>query len=101
MADRWKECYLGGLALCRGVNRALARMDHPDRGAFAALTNALEFQFEQGADTETVGHLLCALHAFARSAGIQPAALGLARNAEADLERLAPQPPRKRPRRRS
>ena len=54
----------------------------PERGTFASLTNALEFQFEQGADPETVRHLLHALLAFTRSTGLDPAVLKLAADAE-------------------
>ena len=90
MDDRWKDCHRAGLTLCRKVDRAIARMGHPDQGAFSALTNALEVQFEQGADPETVRLLLHALLAFTRSAGLSPAALGLADDAEAELARLAP-----------
>ena len=50
MNARWTELHSPGLSLCRKVNRAVARMDHPERGTFASLTNALELQFEQGAD---------------------------------------------------
>ncbi len=90
MNDRWTEPNSPGLNLCRKVDRAVARMDHPERGTFASLTNALEFQFEQGADPETVRHLLHALLAFTRSAGVDPALLGLAEDAEQDFARISP-----------
>jgi hypothetical protein len=73
-------------------------MDHPERGTFASLTNALEFQFEQGADPETVRHLLHALLAFTRSAGLDPAVLGLAADAADDLARISPKKRRRRDR---
>jgi len=90
VTKRWKDCHAGGLSLCRKVNRAIARMDHPERGTFSSLTNALEFQFEQGADADTVRHLLHALVAFTRSAGLEPRDLGLAEDAQDDFLRLSP-----------
>lgn len=90
MTARWTAFHSPGLSLCRKVNRAVARMDHPERGTFASLTNALEFQFEQGADPETVRHLLLALLAFTRSAGLDPAALGLAADANDDFAHISP-----------
>ena len=97
MNDRWKDCHRAGLSLCRKVDRAIARMDHPEQGALSALTNALEFQFEQGADAETVRHLLRALVAFTRSAGLEPSDLGLADDADQEFERLAPKQRGRRP----
>ena len=90
MNARWTELHSPGLSLCRKVNRAVARMDHPERGTFASLTNALELQFEQGADPDTVRHLLHALLAFTRSTGLEPAALGLAADATDDFARISP-----------
>ena len=90
MSDRWTAFHSPGLGLCRKVNRAVARMDHPERGTFASLTNALELQFEQGADPETGRHLLHALLAFTRSTGLDPAALGLAADAADDFARISP-----------
>lgn len=97
MDDRWKDCHRAGLSLCRKVDRAIARMAHPEQGAFSALTNALEVQFEQGADAVTVRHLLRALVAFTRSAGLEPGDLGLADDADHDFERLAPKQRGRRP----
>lgn len=97
MNNRWKDCHRAGLSLCRKVERAITRMGHPEQGAFSALTNALEFQFEQGADAETVRHLLHALVAFTRSAGLEPGDLGLSDDADQDFERLAPKQRGRRP----
>lgn len=88
--SRWRMMNGPGLALCRKVDRVVARIDHPERGTFASLTNALEYQLEQGADPETVRHLLRALLAFTRSAGLAPQDLGLAEDADADFARIAP-----------
>ncbi len=96
MSDRWTAFHSPGLSLCRKVNRAVARMDHPERGTFASLTNALEFQFEQGADAEAVKHLLRALLAFTRSTGLDPAVLGLADEPDEDFARISPRKRRRR-----
>lgn len=96
MTARWSEFHRPGLSPCRKVDRAVARLDHPERGTFASLTNALEYQFEQGADAETVRHLLHALLAFARSAGVEPADLGLAEDADEDFARISPRTRKKR-----
>ena len=90
MSGRWTAFHSPGLSLCRKANRAVTRMDHPERGTFASLTNALEYQFEQGADPDTVRHLLHALLAFPRSTGLDPAALGLAADAADDFARISP-----------
>ena len=90
MNARWTAFHSPGLSLCRKVNRAVARMDHPERGTFASLTNALEFQFEQGADPDTVRHLLHALLACTRNTGLDPVALGLAPDAADDFARISP-----------
>jgi len=95
MTARWSEFHRSGLSLCRKVNRVVAKMGHPQLGTFASLTNALEYQFEQGADAETVRHLLRALVAFARSARVEPAVLGLADDADEVFERISP---KRRPR---
>ena len=99
MDERWTEFHKPGLALCEKVDRAVVRMDHPERGTFTSLTNALEYQFEQGADPETVRHLLHALAAFTRSAGLDPAALGLAADADEDFARVSPERRRTRSKR--
>jgi hypothetical protein len=88
--SRWRMMNGPGLALCRKVDRVVARIDHPEQGTFASLTNALEYQFEQGADPDTVRHLLRALLAFTRSAGLVPADLGLAEDADEDFARISP-----------
>ncbi|MBI4866764.1 MAG: hypothetical protein HY816_07410 [Candidatus Wallbacteria bacterium] len=90
MRTRWSRFHSSGLSLCRKVDRAVARLDHPERGTFASLTNALEFQFEQGADPETVRHLLHALISFARSAALSPEQLGLAEDPDDVFARLSP-----------
>ena len=90
MSDRWRAFHNPGLSLCRKVDRAVARLDHPEQGTFASLTNALEYQFEQGADPDTVRYLLHALLAFTRSVDLEPAALGLAENPDEDFARIAP-----------
>ncbi len=53
------------------IERALTRADRAAQGAYASLTNALEYQFEiPERDTATVRLLARALKAFAESRGV-------------------------------
>ena len=88
--DRWPTSHKPALRWIGRVEHALAAHGHPDHGAFIAITNAIEYQFENGADPETVRLLLAALAQFASSCGISPAAIGLDPEPAATLAKLAP-----------
>ena len=90
MSPRWPGFYEPALEWIKEVEAAVVNLRSPERGTFLSVTNALEYQFEQGADPETVRHLLRALLAFARAAGHQPSDLGLPDHAEATLASLSP-----------
>lgn len=79
-----------GLRWVGKVERAVERLDHDDQGAFMALTNALEFHFEAGADPTTLRHLVHALLAFARAAGVDPAAIHVPVDPDAFVQSIAP-----------
>jgi hypothetical protein len=57
------------------IDRAIVKMRRADQGAFMAITNALEHHLEiWPRDPETIRLLACALAAFLRARGIDPAA---------------------------
>ncbi len=87
---RWQRWHEPGLEWMKKLERKIGRLDHPEQGGFMSLTNALLYQLEAGADPETVRHLLAALLAFARSAGVSPADLGLIDDPDRLLEKLEP-----------
>jgi hypothetical protein len=92
MTERWPILYEPGLRWIGGVERAIVRRDHPDQGAFVAIINAIEFQFDIGADLETVQHLLAALIRFATSRELPLDAIGLDADPAALLAKVAPKP---------
>lgn len=61
-----------------------------------SLTNALEHQFEAGADPQTVLHLLRALIAFAAAVDLEPGELDIPPDAEEVVRSLAPRQSRGR-----
>jgi len=87
---RWDVLHGPGLRWVGKVERAIKRLDHPDQGAFVALTNALEFHFEAGADPTTVRHLVHALLAFTKAVGLEPARLHVPDDPDAFVASLAP-----------
>ena len=91
--DRWPTLSNPGLRWIGRVERNIAARDHPDHVAFAAIINAIQYQFENGADPGTVGLLLGALAQFASSCGISPEAVGLDADTETTLTRLSPTHP--------
>jgi hypothetical protein len=88
--DRWPTFHQPALCWLERVERAIRAQNHADNGAFIAITNAIEYQFENGADPETVRALLAALSAFASSCGITPANIGLDSDPATTLDRLQP-----------
>lgn len=90
---RWEMMHGPGLRWVGKVERAVERLGHDDQGAFMALTNALEFQLEAGADPATLRHLVHALLAFARAVGVDPAAIQVPLDPDAFVASLAPRSP--------
>lgn len=88
--DRWPTFYKPGLRWIGRVERRIEARYHPDNGAFAAIINAIQYQFENGADPGTVGLLLGALAQFTSSCGISPEAVGLDADPQTILTRLSP-----------
>jgi hypothetical protein len=74
----------------RKVERAVRQLRHPEQGAFIAIINAIEFQFDDGADVETVRHLTAALIRFAQAAGVEPPAIHLGTDAGEAVASIAP-----------
>lgn len=73
------------------IERAVRRLDHPCQGGFIALLNAIEWQAETGrGDPESIHHLGLAILAFARSLGIDPDSVGLAKEVAPLLRNQAP-----------
>lgn len=91
--DRWPTLYKPGLRWIGRVERAVEARNHPDNGAFAAIFNAIQYQFENGADPGTVALLLAALAQFASSCGISPKAIALDDHPQTTLTRLSPSRP--------
>ncbi len=88
--DRWPTFHKPALRWTERVERTIVARDHPDGGACAAILNAIEYQFEHGADPETVRLLLVALAHYTSSCGISPAAIGLDSDPAATLAKLVP-----------
>ena len=90
MSKRWPYGYERGHRWMRKVERAVRRLRHPEQGAFVAIINAIDFQFDDGADTETVRHLTAALIRFAQAAGVKPAAIHLGTDAGEVVASITP-----------
>jgi hypothetical protein len=88
--ERWPTFHQPALRWLERVERAVRAQDHPDQGAFIAIINAIEYQFENGADPETVRHLLAAFAAFVSACGISLHTIGLDPDPATTLARLAP-----------
>ena len=88
--DRWPAFYQPALRWLARVERAIEARDHPDHGAFIAITNAIEYQLEIGAQPDTLRLLLSALAQFASSSGIRPDKIGLDPDPAATLAKLRP-----------
>ena len=84
---------------CGRVERAVQRLGHPEQGAFIAILNALEYQFEEGADPHTVRHIIAALLSFCTATSIEPQTIKLEGDVEALMASIAPKS--KHPRKRS
>ncbi len=69
---------------------AIAALDHSEQGAMLTITNAVEYQFEIGAYAETIGQLLTAMIAQAKSHGMPLSQLGLHHPPDALREGLRP-----------
>jgi hypothetical protein len=90
MTELWPSMYGPGLDWIERTEAAIVALDHPKQGAMMAITNAIEYQFEIGACTETIGHLLAAMIAQANSLGMPLQQLGLDRSPEELREGLRP-----------
>jgi hypothetical protein len=88
--DRWPAFHQPALRWVARVERAIKAHNHPDQGAFIAITNAIEYQLEIGAQPDTLRLLLSALAQFATSCGIGPDNIGLDPDPEATLAKLSP-----------
>lgn len=95
MSKRWRLGYARGYSWTRKVERAVRRLQHPEQGAFIAIINAIEFQFDVGADAETIHHLVTALIRFTRVAGVEPSAIHLSIDASEAVASFAPRPRRR------
>ena len=91
--DRWPRYHKPALRWTERVQRAIVARDHPDGGACAAILNAIEYQFENGADPETVRLLLVTLANFASSCGISPTNIGMDPDPATTLAKLHPRQP--------
>ncbi len=91
MRRRWPAFYQPVLDWLGDVEAAIYRQNHPEQGAFIAITNAIEFQFEIGADEPTVRHLLEALSTFAQRTGLDPNTLGLSSSPDDVVAKLRPE----------
>ena len=92
MSERFPHYYGRGLRWCEQVENAIARLalHPPHQGALIAINNAIEFQFEEEADPETLRLLIGALLQFARTCGVAPEAIRLPDTPEAIIEGLRP-----------
>lgn len=91
MEGRWPAFYERALQWLNQLEQAIYRQGHPEQGAFIAITNAIEFQFEIGADETTVWHLLEALRAFTMRAQLKPETIGLGDPPDSILAKLRPE----------
>ncbi len=82
--------YGPGLDWVERTEAAIVALDHPEQGAMLAITNAIEYQFEIGACAKTIGHLLAAMIAQAKSLGMPLPELGLHHPPDALREGLRP-----------
>jgi hypothetical protein len=88
--DRWPAPHQPALRWLTRVERAIKAHDHPDQGAFIAITNAIEYQLEIGAQPDTLRLLLSALGQFASACGMDPDQIGLDPDPAATLAKLSP-----------
>ncbi len=99
MVERWPSFHSPALRWCVEIERAVQRLGHPEQGAFIAILNALEYQFEQGAAPPTVRHMIAALLSFCTATGINSQSIKLESDIEALMASIAPRS--KHPRKRS
>lgn len=92
MNERFPHYYGRGLRWCVQVEETIVRLriHPPHQGALIAIINAIEFQFEEEAEPETLRLLIGALLQFARTCGLASDAIGLPATAEAIIEGLRP-----------
>ena len=87
MTDRWPTFHEPALGWIDRVQEAILARQPPDQGAFMAITNAIEYQFQNGADPETARLLIAAL---ASSSGVTPQEIGIEADPQAVLAKLRP-----------
>lgn len=92
MQSRWPELYEPALRWLGGVEASIRKAAPSEQGALIAITNAIEFQLEIGADEATLWHLLEALRMFATRVQLTPEAIGLDQSTDRLLGRLRPEP---------
>ena len=90
MSARWPPGYERGYRWIRKVETAIRRLKHPDQGIFVSIINAIELQFDDGADTETLRHLIAALLRFARAVRVEPTSIHLPVDPAEAVDAIAP-----------
>lgn len=77
MNDRWTPFHGPAMRWARRLDRAIQRLGPPRQVCFVSIANAIEVQFEEGADPDTLRHLLRALLRYTAAEGVSPGALKL------------------------
>lgn len=96
MEERWPTCHRPACRWLDRVDRAITRLELPAHGTFMSITNALDFQVEQGADPDTLRHLLQALVAFTKACDVDLDVLGLREDVDGLMASFAPKRRRRR-----
>jgi hypothetical protein len=93
MMDCWDPCPEAAARWIGRLQSTILHLGPPRQACFVSIANAIEVQIEDGADPETLRHLLRALHACAQGAGVAKTALGLDENVDTTIARIQPQGP--------